>query len=236
MTDIDLPTGAPLVPHADSATYQRLLRAAPRTGCCPIWFGPDARRYAEPDWVVTDPAAAIGAVDPGATLAGWWPGPCRPGCRCLDPFLGDFPGLVRSERADRARSPSTLRTAGSFGEAASEVAVLAEVDATRPADIPAALGWTGAVNYYHQTLVGLCSVLRSWEDRFGAVLVWLSGATLVLSVASPPTSIRESERVAAEHFAFCPDQIDPQDGRDPFSPRTYAHTIRRAGLWRFWWD
>jgi hypothetical protein len=46
----------------------------------------------------------------------------------------------------------------------------------------------------------------------------------------------EAEAVAAEHFAFCHDQVDPQDGRDPYTPRSYAREIRRARLWKFWWD
>lgn len=235
-TNIDLPTGVPWVPHPGPDTYPELLRAAPTTSACPIWLGPAARRYTAPDQVVPDLARAVDAVDPGSTLAAWWPGPCSAGCRCLDPFVGDFPGLARPQRTDRALSPSTVRAAAAFGEAASDLAALATVDATRPADIPAVLGWTGPYHQRHQDLVGISSVLRSWEDRFGALLVWLSGATILLSVGSPPTSVRESEQVAAEHFAFCPDQIDPQDGRDPFSPRTYARTIRRADLWRFWWD
>lgn len=236
VTDFEVPVGARLVPDADAATYRRLLRAAPSTNRCPIWIGGAARRYTEPDRVVPDAAAAITAVDAEQTLDTWWPGPCRSGCRCLDPFLGEFPGLVRSGRADRARSAATVRVAGEFAEAASKMASLVLVDAARPADVPAALGWTDACNYFHQNLIGLCSVLRRWEDRFGAVLTWLNGATLLLSVAAPPTSVVKSQRVAAEHFAFCPDQIDPQDGRDPFSPRTYARTIRHGEVWRFWWD
>lgn len=43
------------------------------------------------------------------------------------------------------------------------------------------------------------------------------------------------ERVATEHFAFCPDQHDPQNGT-VYTPRTYAETIRGARLWKFWWD
>jgi hypothetical protein len=79
----------------------------------------------------------------------------------------------------------------------------------------------------HQDLVGLSAVLRSWEERFGATLVWIGGFTLVLAVADPPRTREESERVAAEHFAFCHDQVDPQDGRDPYP--TLVRTGVQAG-------
>jgi hypothetical protein len=78
-------------------------------------------------------------------------------------------------------------------------------------------------------------VLRSWEERFGAVLVAMTFSTLVLAVAHPPRSQADAERVAAEHFAFCPDQHDPQNGT-VYTPRTYGRTIRGASRWRFWWD
>lgn len=140
----------------------------------------------------------------------------RGGCPLVAPFL------------DRRRC-------GGFVGDLSHVSTLAVVDAARPADIPIALGWAGMCNYRDRHLVGLCAVLRSWEERFGAVLVAMTFSTLVLAVAHPPRSQADAERLAAEHFAFCPDQHDPQNGI-VYTPRTYGRTIRGADAWRFWWD
>lgn len=114
-------------------------------------------------------------------------------------------------------------------------ASLAVVNAHRPADIRAVVGWGGIGNYRHQELSGISAVLRSWEERFRAILTVLMDAVLYLSVADPAKSRGESERVAAEHFAFCPDQHDLQNGT-VYTPRTYTETIRRERGWRFWWD
>ncbi|YCK38544.1 DUF4253 domain-containing protein [Actinomadura sp. ATCC 39365] len=45
------------------------------------------------------------------------------------------------------------------------------------------------------------------EHRFGAVVVGVGFADLYVSVASPPATLQEALHVAAEHFAFCPDNI-----------------------------
>ncbi len=79
---------------------------------------------------------------------------------------------------------------------------LALVPARRSADIPAAIGWSGPVNY-EGDVARLCAVLRSWEDQLGIRVVALTFDQLVLSVAAPPTTAAEAEAVAAEHFAFC---------------------------------
>jgi Domain of unknown function (DUF4253) len=49
--------------------------------------------------------------------------------------------------------------------------------------------------------------MRSWEDRFGARVIGVGFADLYVSVAAPPATLDEALPVAAEHFAFCPDNI-----------------------------
>jgi hypothetical protein len=93
------------------------------------------------------------------------------------------------------------------------------------------VGWRGAVNH-HGDVTGLSAVVRSWEDRFGALLVRLDLATLWLSVAAPPWRERQCLGVAAEHFAFCWDV----DGEDPRPLREYAAALAGRTAWRFWWD
>lgn len=106
------------------------------------------------------------------------------------------------------------------------------VPARRSADIPAAIGWTGPVNHDND-VARLCAVLRSWEDRFGARVLVLTFDRLVLSVAAPPTTLQHAEAVAAEHYAFCPDNID--QGIHPLS-RYAREAVLNTHLWRFWWD
>jgi hypothetical protein len=110
---------------------------------------------------------------------------------------------------------------------------LALVPARRSADIPAAIGWSGPVNH-EGDVARLCAVLRSWEDRFGIRVVALTFDQLVLSVAAPPTTMSEAEAVAAEHFAFCPDNITQGDHE---TLRAYAaHELLGRRVWSFWWD
>lgn len=110
---------------------------------------------------------------------------------------------------------------------------LALVPARRSADVPAAIGWSGPANYESDT-ARLCAVLRSWEDRFGIRVLALTFNQLTLSVAAPPTTLTEAEAVAAEHFAFCPDNIT-QGPHNTLS--AYAEQeLLNAQTWSFWWD
>src|SRR5262249_20594856 len=109
---------------------------------------------------------------------------------------------------------------------------LALVPARRSADIPAAMGWSGPLNYEND-VARLCTVLRSWEDRFGIRVVALTFDTLTLSVAAPPATQAAAEAGAAEPFAFCPDNIT-QTGPAPL--RAYATDLIGEPVWSFWWD
>ncbi|MEV6761098.1 DUF4253 domain-containing protein [Streptomyces sp. NPDC051105] len=109
---------------------------------------------------------------------------------------------------------------------------LALVSARRSADIPAAIGWSGPVNY-EEDVARLCAVLRSWEDRFGIRVVALGLDHLAVSVAAPPADLDEAEAVAAEHFAFCPYRVLP--GADD-TLSSYAEQLVGERLWHFWWD
>lgn len=104
------------------------------------------------------------------------------------------------------------------------------VPTTRPADIPAALGWLGGTNY---DILGpdISAVLRSWEDRFGAVLMQLNPDFLTLQVPHPPTDPGEQVQAALEHYLFCPDNIE--QGTQTFE--NYVPAIP-ALAWAFWWD
>ncbi|MFC8846356.1 MULTISPECIES: DUF4253 domain-containing protein [unclassified Micromonospora] len=105
------------------------------------------------------------------------------------------------------------------------------VSAARSADAPAGTGWTGPVHHLDDG-GQLSAVLRSWAERFDALVVGVGFDTLQLSVAAPPTTPGHALRVAAEHLAFCPDNIWQGSG----SLAAYAEEIRGAQNWAFWWD
>ncbi|KOG28558.1 DUF4253 domain-containing protein [Streptomyces resistomycificus] len=153
----------------------------------------------------------------------------------IAPFGPDWPGLAPAGRdgADpdvRAAEVADLVRGGR--ESAFDHPRLALVPARRSADIPAAIGWMGPLNHDND-VARLCAVLRSWEDRFGIRVVALTSDVLVVSVAAPPTTPAEAEAVAAEHFAFCPDNIT-QNGPDDL--RAYAKELIGENSWAFWWD
>jgi hypothetical protein len=56
--------------------------------------------------------------------------------------------------------------------------------------------------------------------------------TLDLSVAAPPVTIEQARHIAAEHYAFCPDNI--WQGGAGFEE--YAADLVDADHWSFWWD
>lgn len=239
MTTSDLPASdtVELLHRASPSIYGELLRDARTSGRTPVWVSPRGDNRFGVLAVPDDPISAVDAHDPYRVLAEWWPGPCPDGCACLAPFTGELPALTRAGRADRSTSRRAIEEATSTAtdlRACGDVNLVV-VPVTRPADIPAAVGWGGICNYDHQDNVRLSAVLRSWEERFGAVLTVMTESRLLVSVAYPPTTVREAEHVATEHFAFCPDQVDPQNGT-VYTPGSYAREIRNARWWRFWWD
>lgn len=156
----------------------------------------------------------------------------------IAPYGPEWPGLAPATTpATPATDPDdrAAEIADSLSDSGSWLKEprLALVPARRSADIPAAIGWSGPANY-EGDVARLCAVLRSWEDRFGIRVVALTFDQLVLSVAAPPTTTAEAEAVAAEHFAFCPDNITQGNYE---ALRAYAaHEILDRQVWSFWWD
>ncbi|MGK5552927.1 DUF4253 domain-containing protein [Actinomadura kijaniata] len=103
--------------------------------------------------------------------------------------------------------------------------------AGRGADTLSLVGWHGPLNHTNHTQE-ISAIVRSWEDRFGARVVKVGFDTLDLSVAAPPRTPEHARRVAAEHLAFCPDNV--WQGSGDFE--TYAVSLVDAERWHFWWD
>jgi hypothetical protein len=114
---------------------------------------------------------------------------------------------------------------------AAPLGALMLVPALRPADVLARLGWLGAVNL-DAGGGQLSAVLRSWEDRFGAVPVCVGFDTLVLAVSRPPTDPTALQQLALEHYGFCPDNVEQGAG----SVEAYAVDLAGQRMWSFWWD
>lgn len=248
----DGPWHEPLLWYAGQAAapgaWSALGIPAGRAGLLPVLIEVGDAQGGPEDWeLMPGEMSYPGDHDADDVLAGFWEEYAADELEALEseeaeeaeerirPFGPDWPGLA--PMASLTVSPDTraAEVADSLSGGSRDwfkEPRLALVPARRSADIPAVIGWTGPLNYEND-VARLCSVLRSWEDRFGIRVVALSFDTLVVSVAAPPTTQAEAERVAAEHFAFCPDNIT-QNGPDDL--RAYAEQLVGEEVWSFWWD
>ena len=147
----------------------------------------------------------------------------------LGPIGRTWPGL--------APAGVPLGSVESFGD---EYAGVLLEDEPRLALIPApdgahaltALGWLGPTNHENDT-GRIAAVVADWQSRFGVQVVGLGFDTLHLSVAAPPATAEHALLVAAEHAAFCPDNI--WQSSISTLPE-YAQAILDVTAWGFWWD
>src|SRR4029079_16807335 len=121
----------------------------------------------------------------------------------IEPFGRQFPGLAEPTPGERPTSLDAIvaRAQGHLGLVA----------VNRPADALDAVGWMGAANYDGDPL-DMSTVHRSWEVRFDAYLVGLGHDTMQIAVGRPPRDLAAATAIAAEHFAFCPDNIQQGAG------------------------
>jgi len=220
------------VRNAGRALYE-LRQAAAAVNLVPVLLsGLDSepnRPWDPAEFCPTDPRRAI-LFDVAAELANSWTANLAEGddeaLAVVRPFGRQFPGM--------AAAPSDLRRISDDRDILDKIRDrrLALVAADRPADVVAAIGWTGAVNA-HEDPALLSAVLRSWEVRWKARVVAMGFATLTLTVGNPPRDEKAALAVAAEHFALCPDNIW-QGSLDTMT--AYAAHLRDNRMWEFWWD
>ncbi|NUS17826.1 MAG: DUF4253 domain-containing protein, partial [Streptomyces sp.] len=158
------------------------------------------------------PRGAAPATDPGLPYTRW-PGLARPS----DQHPGPSPDAVARTGVAQMLHYFTTRF----------VAYVALVRVDRSADIPAAVGWEADA-----PALELSALLRTWEDRFGARVIGFEGASVFVSVASPPLSSPHAAHVALEHVLTGATNLN--DGGFPFTE--YAEALRGERLWSFWWD
>ncbi|MCX4818529.1 DUF4253 domain-containing protein [Streptomyces sp. NBC_01142] len=233
----------PLLWYADEPAspdaWAGLLSARKAVGLHPVLIHGGSRDHWPEEWELSpDMASYAGDHDAEEVLADFWEEYAEEELgedSAIEPFGPEWPGLAASPSPQADPDVRAAEVAADLADEDSWMrgARMALVPARRSADIPAAIGWTGPLNYEND-VARLCAVLRSWEDRFGIRVVALSFDQLVLSVASPPTTMTEAEAVAAEHFAFCPDSITQND-HDTL--RAYAaRDVLGRQSWSFWWD
>ncbi|WP_394437125.1 DUF4253 domain-containing protein [Streptomyces sp. SGAir0957] len=181
--------------------------------------------------------------DPAVLLARWWHACTTTGedddmldtdtrLAVTAPFGQTWPGPAPSRRT--TTNPDQLATESAQGFLTARPHTrLGLIAAATGAEALTAAGWSGPCNHDNDT-AKFSAVVRDWEDRFGARVVAVGFSTLHLSVASPPVDEDDALRVAAEHFAFCPDNV--WQGDSPFTLAAYASRITGAHRWHFWWD
>ncbi|MET9622778.1 DUF4253 domain-containing protein [Streptomyces sp. NPDC006464] len=97
-------------------------------------------------------------------------------------------------------------------------------------DAHAAVVRGSPLNYDNDT-AKFSAVIHDWEHRFGVRVVAVGLSTLHLSVAAPPVDEEDALLVAAEPFAFCPDNV--RQGCQPCTLATYAKRITGSHSWDF---
>ena len=208
---------------APPGVWAQLRARHTATGLWPLLLGgldgpDDPRPWADGE-VFPANMTAPADHDAATLLAGWW---------VAHEGEGAFPGLADEIRPERDPDEVADEYAA---EALDQGLRLGLVAAQRSADALTVTGWAGPVNYTNDT-AEISAVVRSWEERFGARVVVVGFDTLQLSVAAPPTTEDAALRVAAEHFAFCPDLV--WQGAE--SLEAYAAAIIDRPTWWFWWD
>jgi Domain of unknown function (DUF4253) len=245
--DVDLPPGRLIVPYgqdpavarpaywlsdgpAGPELWARLHHAHQRSGLWPVLADPlhgdPGRPWADGE-VAPQLVTEIDDLDAFEVLKDFWLTYARLwGDSGLAPFGLGWPGLAPA--GEVRQDPDVA--ADQYASSLTRTSRIILVAAARSADVLTAAGWRGPLNHTN-LMAPLSSVLRSWENRFGARVVRMGFDTLELSVAAPPMTAAHAERVAAEHYAFCPDSI-----AHPGTIGAYAKQIRRSTNWGFWWD
>jgi hypothetical protein len=145
------------------------------------------------------------------------------------PFGSQFPGLAPGQ--DQALTEGELDRALSWLGPAR----IGLVPAARPADVLALAGYNGTANGYGTPEV-LSAVLRSWEERFGAVLAEVGFAHIRMLLRRPPRTLPEAQAVAAELDIMC-DELWPIDRPDTVCDvRGIAAQTLDIPIWSMWWD
>lgn len=184
------------------------------------------------------PLSAVDAVDPAALLAEYWGYQVEPEdddgdpqqFSEIEPFSREFPGLAPA--SDGALGGAEMAAALRLIRPAR----LGLVPALRPSDVLSLIGFEGFLNGFG-TPAEFTAVLRTWEERFGAVLCNVGFADVQLLITRPPRTLQAAELVAAEIRAITSEfwPIE-RPGTALTTVREIADYVKDAPFWGFWWD
>ncbi|BAJ33049.1 MULTISPECIES: DUF4253 domain-containing protein [Kitasatospora] len=229
--------------------WEELHRAHPRSGLWPLLLAPlregdeEFRPWATGE-LSTESASEPDWYDPAALLRNGWeysttvdsdgepldPDEASELGRSVAPFLDGWPGTAPA--ADRTGDPDGAARALARELLAFNANLrIGLVAAAGGAEALTACGWSGPVNH-EDDIAKVSAVLLDWERRYGTRVVQVGFAELELSVAAPPVDEPTALRIAAEHLAFCPDNIFQGAG----TLTAYAPGLIGAPQWSFWWD
>lgn len=203
--------------------WSTLRQLHPDTGLVPVLLDP---RDSREDFFFMGGVnlREIDVVDPVRVLAQRWP------------VYADMAGMAPDRAAGLAAAEDARLPTAELKAALDSLrpAFIGLVPADRPADVLAAVGWVGFDDLSdHPNGVWLGSVLRSFEDRFGAILLKIGpGARMRLLVERPPRTLEAARKVAAEHKAIADEHAD----LGSVTVSLLAEALVGAPLWSFWWD
>ncbi|HEY3505180.1 MAG TPA: DUF4253 domain-containing protein [Actinocatenispora sp.] len=241
-----LPVGRPVTPEdggppvcwvsdgaAPAGLWATLRAEHPRSGLWPLLVGghyTDLERPWRCGEVYPADMTAPSQHDPAELLARWWSEVAGDTSTTLAAPYQAWPGLApgRSGADPDECADEHAELMVEFGDELGIALVLAGSGA----EALAVSGWSGPLNHVNDT-GQIAAVVASWEQRFGARVIGADFATLYLSVAAPPTSVEQALPIAAEHFAFCPDNIWQSDLN---TLEKYAQALAGTHSWSSWWD
>jgi hypothetical protein len=224
--------------------WQALTDIHPDTGLVPILLGfldggHEGRPWDNGELGTRCDLAVVQRLDAATVLAQQWADSAPagedlaedPDCAAMvAPYGEQFPGLARAQTQPLTEAELS-RALGWLGSAR-----IGLVPAARPADVLALVGYDGTVNRYGSPEL-LSAALRSWEDRFGAVLVEVGFAHIRLLARRPPRTLPDAQAAAAELWSFC-DEFWPVDkpGTAVSDVGAIAARILDIPIWSLWLD
>ncbi|MFH8383958.1 DUF4253 domain-containing protein [Kitasatospora sp. NPDC018058] len=231
---------------APDGLWEQLHRAHPQSGLWPLLLsplddGPDFRPWLSGE-LYPEHASDPAEHDPAAVLREWWepgedfdpedfdPEDFEEEAEALAPYGAAWPGLAPAATVPDGAADAEARGLAGVLQSVKDVR-LGLVRAGSGAEALVACGWSGPLNHEND-IAKIAAVLADWECRFGAQVVEVGFDTLQLSVAVPPATLAEALPLAAEHAAFCPDQVHQGTG----TLTAYAEQLVGSHRWSFWWD
>jgi hypothetical protein len=76
------------------------------------------------------------------------------------------------------------------------------------------------------------ALFRLWQAQYGATPLVISGSTIEMAVARPPSTREDALALARQQYIYCPDIVE--QGTETIE--ALAATLLNGHSWFFWWD